>query len=188
MSERALWTVEAMATAMRASRAGALPAAISGISIDTRTLKPGEAFFAIKGDSRDGHDFVPAALKAGAGLAVVSERTGCELRRRCAAADCPRCARRAARSGAGGARARAGEDHRRDRLGRQDQHQGGAAARAVEGRRDPRLGRLLQQSLGRAAVARALSGDRALRGVRSRHEPRGRDRAADQAAPSACGA
>ncbi len=72
MSERSLWTVEAMATAMRATRAGDLPRAISGISIDTRTIKPGEAFFAIKGDSRDGHDFVPAALKAGAGLAVVS--------------------------------------------------------------------------------------------------------------------
>jgi len=72
MTEHPLWTVDAMAAAMRASRAGALPAAISGISIDTRTVKPGEAFFAIKGDSRDGHDFVAAALKGGAGLAVVS--------------------------------------------------------------------------------------------------------------------
>ena len=73
-----------MTTAMRASRAGALPAAISGISIDTRTLKPGEAFFAIKGDSRDGHDFVPAALKAGAGLAVVSAERAGDFARRCA--------------------------------------------------------------------------------------------------------
>ena len=72
MTERSLWTVEAMATAMRATRAGDLPRDISGISIDTRSIKHGEAFFAIKGDSRDGHDFVPAALKAGAGLAVVS--------------------------------------------------------------------------------------------------------------------
>ncbi len=73
MSE-ALWTIDAMAKAMNASRAGDLPAAISGLSIDTRTVKPGEAFFAIKGDARDGHDFVPAALKAGAGVAVVAER------------------------------------------------------------------------------------------------------------------
>lgn len=72
MSERALWTTDAMAEAMNAARAGRLPAAISGISIDTRTIKLGEAFFAIRGDSRDGHDFVPAALQAGAGLAVVS--------------------------------------------------------------------------------------------------------------------
>jgi UDP-N-acetylmuramoyl-tripeptide--D-alanyl-D-alanine ligase len=67
-----LWTVEAMAAAMRAARAGALPPSIPGISIDTRTIAPGEAFFAIKGDNRDGHDFVAAALAAGAGLAVVA--------------------------------------------------------------------------------------------------------------------
>jgi UDP-N-acetylmuramoyl-tripeptide--D-alanyl-D-alanine ligase len=43
-----LWTVDAMAKAMRAERTGALPASIIGISIDTRTVKPGEAFFAIR--------------------------------------------------------------------------------------------------------------------------------------------
>ncbi|HWL31390.1 MAG TPA: UDP-N-acetylmuramoylalanyl-D-glutamyl-2,6-diaminopimelate--D-alanyl-D-alanine ligase [Xanthobacteraceae bacterium] len=67
-----LWTVEAMAQAMNAARHGALPQSITGLSIDTRTIAPGEAFFAIKGDARDGHDFVEAALKAGAGLAVVA--------------------------------------------------------------------------------------------------------------------
>ena len=66
-----LWTVEAMARAMGAKRVGALPAAVPGISIDSRSLAPGDAFFAIT-DNRDGHDFVPAALKAGAGLAVVA--------------------------------------------------------------------------------------------------------------------
>jgi UDP-N-acetylmuramoyl-tripeptide--D-alanyl-D-alanine ligase len=60
-----------MAAAMGAGRAGALPAGVPGISIDSRTLAPGEAFFAITGDNRDGHDFVGAALGAGAGLAVV---------------------------------------------------------------------------------------------------------------------
>ena len=68
-----LWTVEAMAAAMQAQRNGALPADVSGLSIDTRTIQPGEAFFAIQGENRDGHDFVEAALKAGAGLAVVIE-------------------------------------------------------------------------------------------------------------------
>jgi UDP-N-acetylmuramoyl-tripeptide--D-alanyl-D-alanine ligase len=68
----ALWTADAMAAAMRADKSGALPADISGISIDTRTIVKGEAFFAIQGDSRDGHDFVEAALKADAGLAVVT--------------------------------------------------------------------------------------------------------------------
>jgi UDP-N-acetylmuramoyl-tripeptide--D-alanyl-D-alanine ligase len=66
-----LWTVEAMAAAMQAQRNGALPTDVSGLSIDTRTIQPGEAFFALK-DQRDGHDFVDAALKAGAGLAVIA--------------------------------------------------------------------------------------------------------------------
>src|SRR5882672_4810251 len=67
-----LWTVDAMVAAMRAERAGALPDAIGGISIDSRSIAPGEAFFAIKGDIHDGHGFVGAALQNGAGLAVVA--------------------------------------------------------------------------------------------------------------------
>ena len=66
-----LWTSAAMVDAMHATTQGALPAGITGISIDTRTIKPGEAYFAIKGDVHDGHAFVEAALKAGAGVAVV---------------------------------------------------------------------------------------------------------------------
>jgi len=71
MSAAPLWTASAMADAMRATVNGALPPAISGLSIDSRTISPGEAYFAIKGDVHDGHDFVAAALKAGAALAVV---------------------------------------------------------------------------------------------------------------------
>src|SRR6202795_4316173 len=71
MSATPLWTTIAMAEAMRASISGALPQAVSGLSIDSRTIAPGEAYFAIKGDVHDGHDFVLAALKAGAALAVV---------------------------------------------------------------------------------------------------------------------
>ena len=71
MSATPLWTTIAMADAMRASINGALPEAISGLSIDSRTIAPGEAYFAIKGDIHDGHDFVAAALKSGAALAVV---------------------------------------------------------------------------------------------------------------------
>ncbi|HET7849048.1 MAG TPA: UDP-N-acetylmuramoylalanyl-D-glutamyl-2,6-diaminopimelate--D-alanyl-D-alanine ligase [Pseudolabrys sp.] len=72
----ALWTIDAMAAAMSAQRQGALPAETNGISIDSRTLARGDAFFAIKGDNRDGHDFVDAALGNGAGLAVVSKPQG----------------------------------------------------------------------------------------------------------------
>jgi UDP-N-acetylmuramoyl-tripeptide--D-alanyl-D-alanine ligase len=71
MSATPLWTSHAMAEAMRASQHGVLPQAVSGLSIDSRTIAAGEAYFAIKGDVHDGHDFVAAALKAGAGLAVV---------------------------------------------------------------------------------------------------------------------
>jgi UDP-N-acetylmuramoyl-tripeptide--D-alanyl-D-alanine ligase len=67
-----LWTVEAMASAMGAERQGVLPQSISGISIDTRSIAPGEAFFAIAGDNRDGHKFVTTALGVKAGLAVIA--------------------------------------------------------------------------------------------------------------------
>jgi UDP-N-acetylmuramoyl-tripeptide--D-alanyl-D-alanine ligase len=66
-----LWTSKAMAAAMRAEANGALAQDVTGISIDSRTLRPGDAYFAIKGAVHDGHDFVAAALQAGAALAVV---------------------------------------------------------------------------------------------------------------------
>jgi UDP-N-acetylmuramoyl-tripeptide--D-alanyl-D-alanine ligase len=68
----ALWTSgEAeSATLGRASRAFEA----SGMSIDTRTLKPGDLFVALKGDARDGHDFVAAAFKARAAAALVSRK------------------------------------------------------------------------------------------------------------------
>ena len=68
----ALWTIDDMAAAMHADKSGVLPADVRGLSIDSRTITTGEAFFAIKGDNRDGHDFVEAARKSGAGLAVVA--------------------------------------------------------------------------------------------------------------------
>ena len=43
----------------------------TGYSIDSRTIAPGELFFAVKGDRLDGHDFVDAALAAGSVAAVV---------------------------------------------------------------------------------------------------------------------
>ena len=50
---------------------GTIAAPIHGVSIDTRTLAPGDLFFAIKGENRDGHDFVDQAMEKGA-TAVVS--------------------------------------------------------------------------------------------------------------------
>ncbi|NDV00362.1 UDP-N-acetylmuramoyl-tripeptide--D-alanyl-D-alanine ligase [Pseudoroseicyclus tamaricis] len=43
----------------------------TGVSIDTRTLQPGDLFIALK-DVRDGHDFVAQALEKGAAAALVS--------------------------------------------------------------------------------------------------------------------
>jgi UDP-N-acetylmuramoyl-tripeptide--D-alanyl-D-alanine ligase len=45
---------------------------VNGLSIDTRTLKEGDLFVALKGDNRDGHDFVRAAFDAKAGAALVT--------------------------------------------------------------------------------------------------------------------
>jgi UDP-N-acetylmuramoyl-tripeptide--D-alanyl-D-alanine ligase len=78
MTARALWTVEDMAAAMGAERNGALPRAVTGVSIDSRQIGADEACFAIA-DRRDGHEFVAAALAAGAGLAVVSAGRLAEL-------------------------------------------------------------------------------------------------------------
>ncbi len=45
----------------------------AGYSIDSRTLAPGELFFAVKGERLDGHDYVEAALEAGAVAAVIAK-------------------------------------------------------------------------------------------------------------------
>src|SRR5919201_3952415 len=44
----------------------------SGYSIDSRTLQPGDLFFAVKGERLDGHDFVEKTLQSGAAGAVIA--------------------------------------------------------------------------------------------------------------------
>jgi UDP-N-acetylmuramoyl-tripeptide--D-alanyl-D-alanine ligase len=73
MTTEPLWTGARLIEAMGARSQGPVPAAVTGASIDTRTLEPGDAFFAITGEARNGHDFVAAALDKGAALAVVDE-------------------------------------------------------------------------------------------------------------------
>ena len=48
-------------------------ATAQGYSIDSRTVQPGELFFAVKGERFDGHDFVEQALSRGAIAAVVEK-------------------------------------------------------------------------------------------------------------------
>jgi UDP-N-acetylmuramoyl-tripeptide--D-alanyl-D-alanine ligase len=68
---RALWPSEEMALAT-GGEVSAPFMVTAGLSIDTRTLEPGDLFVALK-DQRDGHDFVEAAFAAGASGALVSQ-------------------------------------------------------------------------------------------------------------------
>ncbi|WP_244594087.1 UDP-N-acetylmuramoylalanyl-D-glutamyl-2,6-diaminopimelate--D-alanyl-D-alanine ligase [Rhodoblastus sphagnicola] len=68
-----LWSGLGLFAPLRARLLGAAPAGVNGVSIDTRTLEPGDLFFAIKGDRTDGHDYVAAAFAGGAAAAVVDE-------------------------------------------------------------------------------------------------------------------
>jgi UDP-N-acetylmuramoyl-tripeptide--D-alanyl-D-alanine ligase len=65
----ALWTAPEMQSATLGAMNHAFDA--TGLSIDTRTLKPGDLFVALKGDARDGHEFVNAAMQAKAAGALV---------------------------------------------------------------------------------------------------------------------
>lgn len=56
----------------------------TGYSIDSRTVRPGELFFAVRGEKMDGHDFVPQALETGAVAAVVAQEKLSEVTSRVA--------------------------------------------------------------------------------------------------------
>jgi UDP-N-acetylmuramoyl-tripeptide--D-alanyl-D-alanine ligase len=75
MAEAPLWTADELVAATGGTLIGAVGLPLNGVSIDSRNLAPGDIFVAIKGDVHDGHKFVPNALKAGAGIAVVSQVT-----------------------------------------------------------------------------------------------------------------
>ena len=71
----ALWTSEELLKATSGRLHGAVTQRLDAVSIDSRAVKAGDIFIAIKGERHDGHDFVAGALKAGAGLGVVSRVT-----------------------------------------------------------------------------------------------------------------
>ena len=175
--------------ARRAPERGRCARAVTGVSIDSRTLEPGDLFFAIKGESMT--------------ATIMSRAPSKPARRR------PSCRASAADALAAFGPVFAVDDtlDAMERLGRR-----GARARrsakivAVTGsvgkttakemlramlarlRRNARLGRFLQQSLGRAADARAHAGGRALRRLRDRHESCRRNYAAHAHGAAACGA
>ncbi|HEV2488436.1 MAG TPA: UDP-N-acetylmuramoyl-tripeptide--D-alanyl-D-alanine ligase [Candidatus Acidoferrales bacterium] len=68
------WTVAEVAGALGVSPPAGLDplARLAGVSIDSRSVKPGELFVAIRGPRHDGHGYVAAALAAGAIAGVVA--------------------------------------------------------------------------------------------------------------------
>ena len=68
---RLSWEEIARMTGAAAPSGKNLPIGVEGYSIDSRTIRAGEVFFAVRG-TRDGHEFVGAALAAGAAGAVVA--------------------------------------------------------------------------------------------------------------------
>ena len=75
------WTMAQLADALDVTRPRGLeaPAQVIGVSIDSRTIQPGELFVAIHGPRHDGHVFVPAVLGAGATAAVVEREKFAEF-------------------------------------------------------------------------------------------------------------
>ena len=67
----ALWTAQSAVAATGGRLSGPAEWRATGVSIDTRTLKSGDLFVALK-DARDGHDFVRAAFAQGAAAALVA--------------------------------------------------------------------------------------------------------------------
>jgi UDP-N-acetylmuramoyl-tripeptide--D-alanyl-D-alanine ligase len=67
-----LWTSDEIAKATGGKLVGK-PFAATGVSIDTRTLEPGDLFVAL-GGVRDGHEFVPEAMEKGAAGALASRQ------------------------------------------------------------------------------------------------------------------
>ena len=67
------WVAAAMAGTIVAGRTAT---EFSGVSIDTRTLRPGELYIGIRGDRFDGADFAAAAVDRGAAGIVVPRGRG----------------------------------------------------------------------------------------------------------------
>jgi UDP-N-acetylmuramoyl-tripeptide--D-alanyl-D-alanine ligase len=76
------WTAGQVAEALGVARPDgvAAVAGVAGVSIDSRTIQPGELFVAIHGASHDGHSFVAGAFDRGAVAAVVAQNRAQEVR------------------------------------------------------------------------------------------------------------
>ena len=68
------WTAEDVLRAVRGKSLHTQDWIAHGVSIDSRTIKTGDLFVAIKGDALDGHAYVRAAFDAGASAAIVDRQ------------------------------------------------------------------------------------------------------------------
>ena len=75
----AVWSQGELTAAFGAPPSAPLSAAVGGVSIDSRTLEPGDLFFAIRGAQHDGHDHLARAFEAGAAAAVVARERAAQL-------------------------------------------------------------------------------------------------------------
>ena len=71
MSHAPFWTLARISQALGVGPADARP--LAGITTDTRKLRPGECFVALKGEAFDAHDFLAEAVAAGAAALVVHD-------------------------------------------------------------------------------------------------------------------
>lgn len=72
MADQPLWTIAEIIEATGGQLEGDVTRRLDGVAIDSRAVGSGDIFVAIKGDRTDGHEYAANALKAGAGVAIVS--------------------------------------------------------------------------------------------------------------------
>ena len=150
----------------------------AGYSIDSRTLQPGDLFFAVRGERLDGHDFVEAALGQRRGRRGRRNRAGSALSRRKSRLLVVEDSLLAlAATGRGGAPAMGKAADRRDRLGRQDHHQGNHRARAGDAASRAEVAGQSEQPFRHAAAAAEARARARDCGHRDGHVARRRDHA-----------
>ena len=167
----ALWTADEIAAATGGTASGAFQCA--GVEIDSRDVRSGDLFVALKGEATDGHRFVDKAFANGAAAALVERagRLAARARRRYRRARSPRLPRRRANARSAmriGVTGSVGKTGVKEAIfAALDRASRGAAHRSRA---------QLQQPCRRAAQPRADARAQPVRRVRDGHEPRGRDR------------
>ena len=170
----ALWTSDEVAQALGAV-AIAAPFEANGVTFDSRAVGKGDLFFALKGETTDGHGFVAEAMKRGAAAAVVSRDVGNAGGTLIRVPDTMkaleglgRAARRRSKARIASVTGSVGKTSTKDALRAMLSAQAPTSASTAS----------LQQPCRRADQPRPPAARGALRRVRDRHEPSRRDRAA----------